>query len=106
MRSCQERRWIFLRAVVFKQNLYLGTNLFFDTGRIVQYMGRDLSNWTKPEESFDQFFDPGAESFHSTAGIGLKVGRNENFVISADYGRAFNIGDGTSGFYVKLFWLF
>ncbi|MGD9329596.1 MAG: hypothetical protein PVH48_11560, partial [Cyclobacteriaceae bacterium] len=60
-----------------------------------------------PEDgSFDQFFNPGAESFHSTAGIGIKVGLNENFVVSADYGRAFNVGDGTSGFYVKLFWLF
>jgi hypothetical protein len=94
-----------LRAVVFKQNLYLGTNLFFDTGRIVQFIDRDLSDW--PEDgSFDQFFNPGAESFHSTAGIGIKVGLNENFVVSADYGRSFNIGDGTSGFYIKLFWLF
>ena len=101
-----EFRWIFLRAVVFKQNLYLGTNLFFDTGRIVQYIERDLSNWEKPPDSFDKFFDPGAESFHSTAGIGLKVGLNENFVISTDYGRSFNVGDGTSGFYIKLHWLF
>jgi hypothetical protein len=68
-------------------------------------MERDISGWIPPE-SRDQFFDPGAESFHSTAGIGLKVGLNENFVLSADYGRAFDVSDGTSGFYIKLFWLF
>lgn len=99
-----ELRWIFFRALVFKQNLYLGTNVFFDTGRIVQDIARDLSQW--PEESFTQYFDPGAESFHNSAGLGLKVGLNENFIISADYGRAFNKGDGESGFYLRLNWLY
>jgi outer membrane protein assembly factor BamA len=99
-----ELRWIFFRTVIFKQNVYLGTNLFFDTGRVVQYIEQDLSQW--PLTTFNQYFDPGSESFHSTAGIGLKLGLNENFIISGDYGRTFNIGDGTSGFYLRLHWLF
>lgn len=101
-----EMRWIFLRGILFKQNFYLGTNLFFDTGRVIQNVERDTSNWNDSENPYDQFFNPGAESFHNAAGIGLKVGVNENFVISADYGRAFDRGDGKSGFYIKLFWLF
>jgi len=99
-----ELRWIFLRTVVFNQNLYLGTNLFFDTGRVVQYIERDLSRW--PVGTFSQFFAPGTESFHNTAGLGLKIGLNENFIISADYGMAFDEGDGDSGFYLRLYWLF
>jgi outer membrane protein assembly factor BamA len=99
-----EVRWIFFRTLVFKQNLYLGTNLFFDAGRVVKNIDRDLSQW--PADSFDQYFNPDAESFHTTAGIGIKVGLNENFIISGDYGRAFDKGDGTSGFYLRLYWLF
>jgi len=101
-----EVRWIFLRTILFKQNFYLGTNLFFDTGRVIQNIERDTSNWEKPKDSYDQFFNPGAESFHNSAGIGIKVGVNENFIISTDYGRAFSKSDGKSGFYIKLHWLF
>jgi len=104
-----EMRWIFFRTIVFQQNLYLGTNLFFDTGRVVQNMERDISNieWESDTTgSYDQYFNPGAESFHNTAGIGLKVGLNENFILSIDYGRAFDKRDGKSGFYIKLYWLF
>ena len=44
--------------------------------------------------------------FHSAAGIGLKIGWNENFIISADYGKAFNKQDGNSGMYIGLNYLF
>ena len=44
--------------------------------------------------------------FHSAAGIGLKIGWNENFVISAEFGKAFEKQDGNTGFYVGLNYLF
>ncbi len=97
-----EMRWIFFRTMVFKQNLYLGTNLFFDTGMVVKDMKRDFSSLT----NFDDFIGPGAEEMHFSAGIGLKVGLNENFVISVDYGQALDSRDGDSGIYIKLYWLF
>jgi hypothetical protein len=99
-----ELRWIFFRTVLFNQNLYLGTNLFFDTGRVLQDIERDLSQWDV--EPFEKYFRPGTESFHNAAGIGLKVGLNENFIVSFDYGRAFDKGDGNTGFYIRLYWLF
>ena len=99
-----ELRWILLRTVVFNQNVYLGTNLFFDTGRIIQYIEQNLDQW--PSESFSEYFDPGTESFHNSAGIGIKVGLNENFIVKGDYGHAFNMNDGESGFYIGLNWLF
>lgn len=100
-----EFRWIFFRTLVFKQNLYLGTNLFFDTGKVISNIERDLSQWPATEP-IEQYFNPGAESFHNSAGIGLKVGVNENFIVSADYGKAFVKDDGNSGFYLRLYWLF
>ena len=99
-----ELRWIFFRTIVFKQNLYLGTNLFFDAGMVVKDMKRDLSGWQ--QSPISDYFDPGAEEMHMSAGLGLKVGLNENFVVSVDYGQALDSRDGDSGVYVKLYWLF
>ena len=47
-----------------------------------------------------------AGKFHSAAGIGLKIGWNENFVISADFGKALDKQDGNTGFYIGLNYLF
>jgi len=101
-----EVRWIFFRTTVFKQSLYLGTNLFFDAGMVVKEMKRDISGWNNSLYPIDEYFDPGAEELHMSAGLGLKVGLNENFVISVDYGQAIDSRDGDSGIYIKLYWLF
>ena len=45
---------------------------------------------------------------HMTAGIGLKIGMNENFVLSADWGMPINRQDNQklANFYVKMGYLF
>ncbi len=102
-----ELRWIFFRTVIFNQNLYLGTNLFFDAGGVVDKMEVDLSEARiQLGEEFPQYFNPGAESIHMSSGIGLKVALNENFIVSFDFGKAFDRQDGNTGFYINLNYLY
>ena len=55
---------------------------------------------------FDDYFAPGSESFHPSTGLGLKIGYNENQIISVDYGFALDKRDGKSGLYIRFYWLF
>ena len=98
-----EFRYKFLRFEWLKQNFYVGTNVFFDSGMILKPIEINPAiiaanpNYFNPYES---------GKFHSAAGIGLKIGWNENFVISADFGKAFNKQDGNTGMYIGLNYLF
>ncbi len=40
------------------------------------------------------------------AGAGLHIVMNQNFVVAVDYGRALDKGDGESGLYIGLNFLF
>ncbi|MDD3079504.1 MAG: hypothetical protein PHH37_10435 [Paludibacter sp.] len=103
-----EFRYKFLRFEWLKQNFYLGTNIFFDSGIILKPI--DISSTTstlsETEKAALYLTDYKAGQFHSGAGIGLKIGWNENFVISADFGKTFNKQDGNTGFYIGLNYLF
>jgi len=98
-----EFRYKFLRFEMFNQNFYLGTNVFFDSGIILKPIEIDPSIISSNPNYFNSF-DKG--KFHSAAGIGLKIGWNENFVISADFGKAFDKQDGNTGMYIGLNYLF
>jgi hypothetical protein len=53
----------------------------------------------------DYFADK--DGLHHSAGLGLKIAMNENFVLSADFGKAFNKQDGAGlGTYIGLNYLF
>ncbi len=102
-----EFRYKFLKFSVFKQNFYLGTNIFFDTGVIIKPIeieGFDTMSQTTKDELYLTDFEAG--KFHSSAGIGLKIGWNENFIISVDYGKALKAQDGDSGVYINLNYMF
>lgn len=105
-----EFRYKFIRFELFKQNFYLGTNVFFDSGIILKPI--DISPQlaalsVSDPMSYAKYFNTyEAGKFHSAAGVGLKIGWNENFVISADFGKAFDKQDGNTGFYVGLNYLF
>lgn len=100
-----EWRYKFLRFDLFNQNFYLGTNVFFDTGIIVKPIEMDLSKVSDDDKNkYFNTYEKG--KFHSAIGLGLKIGWNENFVISVDFGKAFNKQDGNTGFYVGLNYLF
>lgn len=100
-----EFRYKFLRFEWLKQSFYLGTNIFFDSGIILKPMdlGIALTPALKDELHLNDYE---SGKFHSGIGAGLKIGWNENFVISADFGRALNEQDGKSGFYIGLNYLF
>jgi len=102
-----EFRYKFLRFEWLKQHFYIGTNLFFDSGIILKPI--PIENYAVMSQSLkDELYLDDFESrkFHSAAGIGLKIGWNENFVISADFGKAFNAQDGNTGMYIGLNYLF
>ena len=106
-----ELRWKFLKTNIGKSDLYLGTNLFFDIGRVVKDIEVDYeylksSNGPMGDDRFEDYFDPGSESLHPSAGLGLKIGYNENQIISVDYGFALDKRDGKSGLYIRFYWLF
>ena len=100
-----EFRYKFFRFDLFKQNFYVGANTFFDSGIILKPINLDLSR-VSPTDKLTYFsnYEPG--KFHSAAGVGLKIGWNENFVISGEFGKTFDKQDGNSGFYVGLNYLF
>ncbi|MEI8271157.1 MAG: BamA/TamA family outer membrane protein [Paludibacter sp.] len=100
-----EFRYKFVRFEWLKQNFYLGTNVFFDSGIILKPIEMNLAKVSVADKA-SYFSNYEAGKFHSAAGIGLKIGWNENFVISADFGKALNIQDGNTGFYIGLNYLF
>lgn len=102
-----EFRYKFLKFEAFKQNFYLGTNVFFDSGMILKPI--EIENYgSLTQQDKDDLLLKDFESgkLHSSAGIGLKIGWNENFVISVDYGKAFNEQDGDTGMYINLNYMF
>lgn len=99
-----EFRYKFIRFEWLKQNFYLGTNVFFDAGAILNPI--DMPALTNAQKENLMITDNSATKIHTSAGIGLKIGWNENFIISADYGKAFNKQDGNSGMYIGLNYLF
>jgi len=100
-----EFRYKFLRFEMLNQNFYVGTNVFFDSGIILKPIAIDFANISASDKAA-YFNDYSAGKFHSAAGIGLKIGWNENFIISADFGKALNKQDGNMGSYIGLNYLF
>ena len=100
-----EMRYKFYKFRFINQNFYLGTNLFFDAGMVTQKAEYD-TNGIPDEVDQSLYFNTNAEKLHSSVGLGLKIAMNENFIISADFGKALNEQDGNIGFYVGLNYLF
>ena len=109
-----------------RQHFYIGLNPFFDMGMVTQpYSLDDLvkrhTNGTystlkeavaatgdKYEEYFNTTDPMNVYMPHMTAGLGLKIGMNENFVLSADWGMPIDRQDNHkyTNFYVKMGYLF
>ena len=107
------------------QHFYIGLNPFFDLGVITQPYDLNelvemhtngkyldlLESMTASGDNYDLYFDTKDKNAwmpHMTAGIGLKVGMNENFVLSADWGMPIDRRDNQklANFYVKMGYLF
>jgi outer membrane protein assembly factor BamA len=98
-----ELRWRFLTTKIMKQKLTVGTNLFFDSGKVVDKIEFKV-NQTVSNAS--DYFAPGTEAIHISGGLGVKFGLNDNFILSIDHGLATDSRDGDSGTYINMNWLF
>ncbi|MGB4293388.1 MAG: BamA/TamA family outer membrane protein [Bacteroidales bacterium] len=102
-----ELRWKAVRFKFIRQNFYLGVNVFSDFGMVtdkIKFEVPNLSEWSSYTTA--DFFKENAEKLHVTAGAGLKVVMNENFIVAIDLGQPFNEQDGGTGFYMGLNYLF
>lgn len=117
---------------LFNQNFQIASNIFIDAGRVVQAMDieglknkvesekgllTDKTVWGQYAIGWDydsdgnlvanddteaDYFNFGAEKMHYSFGVGLKLVMNNNFVVSADYGKAFDPQDGLPGLYIGM----
>ena len=112
-----------------RQHFYIGLNPFFDLGVITQpykldeLVEHNTANWNTPYhslqesmaaagENYSDYFRPADDTKvympHMCAGVGLKVGMNENFVLSCDWAMPIDRQDNQklANFYVKMGYLF
>lgn len=115
-----EFRFKICQFKIKKENFYIGLNPFLDAGMILQPY--DINEYTlrqniaENDPSFDlaildQYFNFDKKMIyrpHFSAGIGLKVAMNDNFVLSVDWAAPFNRQDapGFANFYVKIGYMF
>lgn len=99
-----ELRWKMVKFNVGKQNFYVGTNFFWDGGYIYDPVDVDYS--LVPLVDRTNYFTE-EDGLHHAVGLGLKIAMNENFVVSADVGKAFNKQDHAgTGVYIGLNYLY
>ncbi len=98
---------------MINQNFYIGLVAFSDFGMVTKKVdfgdpAIDVSPPDVPDGDYLEadYFLSDNESMHISAGAGLRIVMNQNFIISADFGKAFNEQDGNSGFYIGLNYLF
>jgi outer membrane protein assembly factor BamA len=101
-----ELRWKFLRTQVGKQNIYLALSSFFDAGMVTGKYSIDKSGVPADDEFAQKLVNSQSESLHMGAGAGLHIVMNQNFIVAVDYGRALDKGDGESGLYIGLNFLY
>jgi outer membrane protein assembly factor BamA len=106
-----ELRWKPVYFKFLKQECYLGLNGFFDFGKVtknIKLPDNLQSNFTSlyETENFYDYFKPGTEKLHKSAGISVMVAMNQNFVVAVDIGKALNVQDGNIGFSIGLNYLF
>jgi hypothetical protein len=94
-----EFRWRIVNFRFINQNFHIALNPFFDMGQVIQpyrleeqkaayiAVGGELN-------PFNPFYTGKKESVHMTAGCGLKIVMNRNFVISVEMARALDGRDG------------
>ncbi len=98
-----ELRWKFLRTIIFNQNVYLALSGFLDGGVVTKKYDFDKSGIPSDQLNMVENAD---EKLHFGAGAGFHFVMNQNFIIAVDYGRALDPGDGESGLYIGLNFLY
>jgi outer membrane protein assembly factor BamA len=106
-----ELRWKPIYFKFLKQDCYLGLNGFYDFGRVTKGIRLPANLQTTvsqiyPDEIYSNYFKPGTEKFHQSAGVSVMLVMNQNFVVAIDLGKAFKVQDGNIGFSIGLNYLF
>lgn len=106
-----ELRWKPIYFKFLNQDCYLGLSTFYDMGLVTNKidMPSNLESTfasVYPTEVYSEFFSPGSEKLHQSAGISIMPVMNQNFVIAVDIGKSFNKQDGNIGFSIGLNYLF
>lgn len=97
-----EFRWKIINRVFRDNNFYIAIIAFQDAGMVMQNYDAETNS---PQAL--QFLQQGTnEKPHLSGGVGIYLAMNENFIISFDYGRAYNLQDGTAGLYIGLNYMF
>ena len=97
-----EFRWRIVNFRFINQNFHIALNPFFDMGQVIQPYRLEeqkaaYAEWNKKNpnnQANNPFYTDKAESPHMTAGCGLKIVMNRNFVISVEMARALDNRDG------------
>ena len=114
-----EMRFKLVSFKFIKQNWYLATNPFFDMGACVQpyrfaemkqirETGRSLDGTQQFTNSeLDLIYQGGKEKLHMSAGLGVKLAMNRNFILSAEFAFPLNRKqDGNFGTNIGLNYIF
>lgn len=116
-----EFRFKLCKFAIKKEQFYIGLNPFFDGAIILQPYKLDKNEIIRNIELNDPEFDladldkylnfdnPQIYRPHLSAGLGLKIAMNDNFVLSVDWAVPFDKRDNAnqfSNFYVKMNYMF
>jgi len=116
-----EFRFKLCKFAIKKEQFYIGLNPFFDGAIILQPYKLDKDEIIRNIEQNDPEFDlatldqylifdnPQIYRPHLSAGLGLKIAMNDNFVLSVDWAVPFDKRDNAnqfSNFYVKMNYMF
>ena len=97
-----EFRWRIVNFRAINQNFHIALNPFFDMGQVIQPYRLEeqklayeaLGGAYNPLKKYNPFYSGNEETLHATAGCGLKIVMNRNFVISVEMARALDSRDG------------
>ena len=96
-----EFRWRIVNFRFINQNFHIALNPFFDMGQVIQPYRleeqKKAYEYTLVDGGVngpDYFYSGNEEKLHATAGCGLKIVMNRNFVISFEMARALDGRDG------------
>ena len=96
-----EFRWKIASFQFINQNWNIAINPFFDAGMVTQSyrLAEQEEAWNKIQEEYstsgsDLIYSGEKEGLHSSAGCGLKLIMNKNFIVSAEAAKALDARDG------------
>lgn len=101
-----EIRWKFVDFKLWNQNIAFALSAFNDGGHV--FKGYDITNKTdlKPE-LYKKFVNTSIkDSYHGSAGAGLRFIMNQNFIVAFEFAKCFNKQDGEKAFYINTGFLF